>query len=45
MAKPLIPEGWRTLRKDSKEGQHDKSSILDAEMNPSNETEMSEDEY
>lgn len=39
------PEGWKAQRKAAREGQHDKSAMLDAEMNPSNETNMSEDEY
>jgi hypothetical protein len=40
-----IPEGWRAQRKASREGQHDKSATLDAEMNPSDDANMSEDEY
>jgi len=38
------PEGWRAQRKASRGGQDDKSMMLDTEMNPSNDADMSEDE-
>jgi hypothetical protein len=44
-ADPKIPQGWNVKRKAHREGQHDKSALLDAEMNPDNGTDMSEDEY
>ena len=45
MAEPKIPEGWRSNREEHRRGQHDKSDMLDAEMNPSDDADMSEDEY
>ena len=45
MAEPQIPEGWRSNRKEHRRGDQDKSAMLDAEMNPSDEADMSEDEY
>ena len=38
-----VPEGWKAQRKAAREGQHDKSDLLDAEMNPSDEANMAED--
>ncbi len=40
-----VPSGWKAQRKAALEGQHDKSALLDAEMNPPNDVEMSEDEH
>jgi len=45
MAEPKVPKGWRSNREEHRRGQHDKSAMLDAEMNPSDEADMSEDEY
>lgn len=45
MAEPEVPRGWNVKRKAHRAGQHDKSAMLDAEMNPSDEADMSEDEY
>jgi len=46
------PEGWSFAdvpspyeKKAHREGQHDKSSLLDAEMESDDDTDMSEDEY
>ena len=39
------PEGWRAQRKANREGQHDKSAMLDAEMNPDDNADMSDNEY
>ena len=46
LAEPKIPEGWRSRdSKAHKEGQHDKSEMLDAEMNPDDNADMSDNEY
>lgn len=39
------PEGWKAQRKAAREGQQDKSAMLDAEMNPSDNADMSDNEY
>lgn len=39
------PEGWKAQRKAAREGQQDKSAMLDAEMNPPDNASMAEDEY
>ena len=45
MSEPQIPEGWRSNREEHRRGDQDKSAMLDAEMNPSDEADMSEEEY
>jgi hypothetical protein len=52
MGEVSLPEGWSMAevpspysKKAHREGQHDKSAMLDAEMNPPDEADMSEDEY
>jgi len=39
------PEGWKAQRKAAREGQQDKSAMLDAEMNPPDNANMSDNEY
>jgi hypothetical protein len=45
MSELKVPEGWRSNRKEHRQGQHDKSDMLDAEMNPDDNVEMSDNEY
>lgn len=52
MSEPQAPDGWSFAdipspyeKKAHREGQHDKSDMLDAEMEPDDGADMSEDEY
>ena len=38
-AEIAVPEGWSVNRKPHRQGQHDKSALLDGEINPSEEDE------
>lgn len=41
-----VPDDWKARDPEAhKRGQHDKSAMLDAEMNPPDDADMSEDEY